>query len=484
MNYLQNQKPYEVLSLSPIREHVYGIYESSKRISNMQMLAIFGISLSALTIVSTFISVPMLIIKLNDMQIKAASDMNIFKKRSDQLWGDIQQIQNHLRTKRHKMNAMNSDGTVQLPKGFIPTVFRRLKMQGNKIFETNEHEMKSLRGSDPQDTTLSDELKGNLWLPRSRRMFAKRISVGDRSLTREQVLSDDRRITKKKKKKMSGTTGNYGSSEYPTSSYAGTYSIPSLSEYINVDSGSDRCQGPPGTPGEAGLNGINGEPGQDGMIGIDGDLLYLYEEECFVCPQGEQGFTGAVGERGLRGEKGEQGYAGIDGIPGKNSDQQGPPGDVGLQGENGLPGTQGPMGDMIISGIGSPGSPGPPGEPGLRGLPGLRGFDGVSVLGPDGPRGPTGTRGRRGETGVMGPTGDAGYPGDDAGYCPCPERITSSVERDVFGRDDVQQFMDNDLPPMSVQQSRPRVFASKTIQRTQHSRSSPGVRPFDFVECD
>ncbi|KAK0399068.1 hypothetical protein QR680_002887 [Steinernema hermaphroditum] len=132
----------------------------------------------------------------------------------------------------------------------------------------------------------------------------------------------------------------------------------------------NRCA--PGPPGPAGEFGQRGEPGFPGQPGLPGQ-------------PGEPGHPGKLGEPGFRGRDGTRGGKGEAGTPG----QKGPLGPPGFQGPAGHDGGQGIPGSQ-----GSPGPVGQPGPPGNQGFPG-----------------------------AMGPPGG---PGEDASYCPCPERRTKS----------------------------------------------------------
>ncbi|PIO70031.1 collagen triple helix repeat protein [Teladorsagia circumcincta] len=125
-------------------------------------------------------------------------------------------------------------------------------------------------------------------------------------------------------------------------------------------------------------------------------------------------------ENMVLGEKGPQGKPGDDGAPGDEGADGSPglPGPVGATGERGAPGNDargtakgapGPQGEM-----------GPAGMPGDEGLPGERGDD--ALPGPQGPPGAIGAPGEPGPVGFPGLPGQVGHNGNDAEYCPCPDR--------------------------------------------------------------
>ncbi|KHN80446.1 Cuticle collagen sqt-1 [Toxocara canis] len=418
-------------SISPLRDgRVVGVYMSSRGIPDGQLSGIVAITLSALAIVFTFISVPMLIAKLNEMQLKAVNDMQGFKKRSDQLWNDIQQIHNLL-TPKHHAAALTADIL--------------------NSFETNQ----SLHA------TLIDNFNENFWIPRIRRTKKKLISTKS---TRAGLQLLDGELRPAKKKKTSGKTGD--GSKF--TDYMTGYGVPpsrsiETEYYGNLGGEIDHCEGPAGPPGEAGLDGIEGEPGRDGLPGQDGNTLYQNEDSCYICPQGESGLPGMPGPPGAPGEKGEIGSPGEEGIRGKDSNTRGPPGDIGLPGVKGTPGIRGPSGPTVASGLGLRGPPGPPGQPGPRGMTGFSGLNGLSEAGPDGPSGPRGTPGMDGVAGLEGPTGETGFPGEDAGYCSCPKR-TKFVGRYMFGRDSVLQEASGERKRIIGQMRRKAMAAQNAVQ--------------------
>ncbi|KAJ1346711.1 hypothetical protein KIN20_001600 [Parelaphostrongylus tenuis] len=184
---------------------------------------------------------------------------------------------------------------------------------------------------------------------------------------------------------------------------------------------------PAGPKGPKGVKGVPGNPGLDGVPGKEilfGVGLDSYAADiCAPCPPGPPGLPGYKGMRGARGPKGNKGTPGHPGIDG-NIGEPGQEGNPGLQGPIGAPGEKGAPGeDRMGSTKGAPGLRGEmglPGMPGDEGLPGERGED--MKLGPQGPPGPMGPTGEPGPDGPPGYKGEVGVNGNDAEYCPCPER--------------------------------------------------------------
>ncbi|VDM45603.1 unnamed protein product [Toxocara canis] len=424
-------------SISPLRDgRVVGVYMSSRGIPDGQLSGIVAITLSALAIVFTFISVPMLIAKLNEMQLKAVNDMQGFKARTLLLTIIWQSMMRHL-TKAE----ITSDS--------VKAIFFGLSLSPN--YSGCQHRpniLNSFETNQSLHATLIDNFNENFWIPRIRRTKKKLISTKS---TRAGLQLLDGELRPAKKKKTSGKTGD--GSKF--TDYMTGYGVPpsrsiETEYYGNLGGEIDHCEGPAGPPetfgdllsifeniptvlrGEAGLDGIEGEPGRDGLPGQDGNTLYQNEDSCYICPQGESGLPGMPGPPGapvskksLQGEKGEIGSPGEEGIRGKDSNTRGPPGDIGLPGVKGTPGIRGPSGPTVASGLGLRGPPGPPGQPGPRGMTGFSGLNGLSEAGPDGPSGPRGTPGMDGVAGLEGPTGETGFPGEDAGYDDCFTLLSS-----------------------------------------------------------
>lgn len=192
-----------------------------------------------------------------------------------------------------------------------------------------------------------------------------------------------------------------------------------------------KCQAdntcPAGAPGDPGKEGEPGIPGPDGFDGPDGlnAIDYQFEKDgpCPPCPDGPPGQAGTDGPPGPPGLPGGPGNPGLPGPIGDNGKRgtEGTPGDKGPPGRPGDPGRPGNPGQRAIPGPAGPkgpdgfaGPPGPPGTPGDAGGPGSPGQNGPP--GPPGPAGPVGIPGRPGLPG--GPA----EPGNDAQYCPCPQR--------------------------------------------------------------
>uniref|UniRef100_A0A914ZSW4 Nematode cuticle collagen N-terminal domain-containing protein n=1 Tax=Parascaris univalens TaxID=6257 RepID=A0A914ZSW4_PARUN len=434
---------------------------STKEVSDGQLIGIIAIALSTLAIILTFITVPILIGRLNEMQLRAANEVRGFKRRSNQLWDDIQQIHNFFRPKRQSSALTAGDGK-HWPKGFISFPFQRahlpnkLKHNRQRVFETDSNRW--FGTNEPSHTTQIDSFNENFWIPRVRRPKTKLFPMRKPDAPIQQLIEGERRH---RKNKISGRTG--GEFKTMRNIESATYGIPPMSVikstyYNNQQMDVDNCAGLPGLPGESGLDGVDGEPGKDGLPGEDGDALYPNEEPCYICPQGEPGLPGFPGPSGAPGEKGEPGLPGVDGDAGSDNHIRGPPGDIGLPGAKGTKGTRGLSGRPVFSGPCLRGPPGPPGAPGQRGRTGLPGIDGVSEPGPDGPRGPNGVPGSDGITGREGPPGEIGFPGDDAGYCSCERRRDFAIVN-KYGRDSIFEEADDNNP--IVQQVEHKALPSK-----------------------
>ncbi|VDM95464.1 unnamed protein product [Thelazia callipaeda] len=181
--------------------------------------------------------------------------------------------------------------------------------------------------------------------------------------------------------------------------------------------------GPPGPKGENGMNGLDGVPGKDGLDGFDAeDIQQEAPSGCFHCPEGPTGPPGPLGRPGIRGQRGPKGTPGL---PGRDGNP-GPPGDIGPPGPpgpNGKPGEPGEKGADAEKVVGRKGNRGPPGDQGPEGPPGDKGKDAPpGEIGPEGPPGQPGFQGPQGNDGEEGPEGARGKPGQDAEYCPCPQR--------------------------------------------------------------
>ncbi|KAI6234715.1 Col-cuticle-N domain-containing protein [Aphelenchoides fujianensis] len=148
--------------------------------------------------------------------------------------------------------------------------------------------------------------------------------------------------------------------------------------------------------------GLRGEPGAIGLPGIVPPTTQDYNQGCRVCPQGPRGPTGSPGEVGPPGSEGAQGpkgRAGEDGRPG----YAGNPGNIGEAGIAGKPGEQGSAGQRRNSRSERAARE-------RRAEPESRGRKAPQAM-------------RGGQDGAPGAiTVNVGAPGEDATYCPCPNR--------------------------------------------------------------
>ncbi|CAJ0931475.1 unnamed protein product, partial [Mesorhabditis belari] len=128
-------------------------------------------------------------------------------------------------------------------------------------------------------------------------------------------------------------------------------------------------RGMPGPPGESGPPGQDGQPGNPGRPGEQGREGYGGNPGI----PGEAGKSGKVGEQGPPGRDGTRGAKGPQGPKGDSGPlgQKGPEGYPGPDGQRGQDGDAGPVGPPGI-----PGMPGEGGQPGMPGTPGLPGSDG------------------------------------------------------------------------------------------------------------
>uniref|UniRef100_A0A183CHF3 Col_cuticle_N domain-containing protein n=1 Tax=Globodera pallida TaxID=36090 RepID=A0A183CHF3_GLOPA len=117
--------------------------------------------------------------------------------------------------------------------------------------------------------------------------------------------------------------------------------------------------------------------------------------------------------------EGQSGTPGRDGVPGLPAEQ----GASGEEGRVGAPGANGPKGNDAEKPIGRKGPRGPPGEIGNEGTLGAPGNPGgPGKEGAAGPPGAAGFPGAPGNEGEEGGLGTLGKQGQDAAYCPCPNR--------------------------------------------------------------
>ncbi|CAI4220945.1 unnamed protein product [Auanema sp. JU1783] len=206
-----------------------------------------------------------------------------------------------------------------------------------------------------------------------------------------------------------------------------------------------------GPPGRRGFNGENGIPGDRGLAGLNGIAVRYVPDECIECPRGPPGDEGEDGPKGPPGPSGKKGQPGLPAQMG----ERGWPGPPGNPGPDGKPGKNGPTGHRGVSAInlickpGSPGFNGQPGDPGRPGNPGQKGPKGEE--GPIGQKGLDGLPGIPGSDGIRGKTGEVGSPGEDVGYCRCPNRDANPAQGASYA-----------LPVPPYIQRRKKVFVGKS----------------------